>query len=51
LNIPDGKHKIEFKFQPASYFIGEKVALGSSGLILVLLGFSIFSIFRKKENA
>lgn len=41
--IPEGSHEIEFRFEPQSYFIGEKVSLFSSIttlilLILVLLG-------------
>ncbi len=36
MRIPAGEHKIEFKFEPESYFVGEKVALASSLLILIL---------------
>lgn len=34
--VPAGDHKIEFKFEPASFYIGEKVSLAAS-LILILL--------------
>ena len=37
LIIPAGTHKIEFKFEPKSYYIGEKIAL--IGSILLLLSF------------
>ena len=37
MRVPAGEHTIEFKFEPTSYYTGEKVAMGSSGLILLLL--------------
>lgn len=41
MRVPEGNHVIEFKFHPRSYFLGEKVSLASS-LILVLLSLGIF---------
>lgn len=35
--IPAGEHKIEFRFRPKAYFTGEKIALVSSLLMLLLL--------------
>jgi hypothetical protein len=40
--LPAGAHKVEMKFEPKSYFAGEKVSLASSLLILLLLGGAIF---------
>lgn len=37
--IPKGTTKVEFKFNPSSYSIGENVAYTSSILLLLLLGF------------
>ncbi|MBI5541207.1 MAG: YfhO family protein [Bacteroidia bacterium] len=43
--IPASKHKIEFKFEPEGYIIGEKVSLASSILlVLMLLGTAFFEI-------
>ena len=39
LRVPAGQHTIEFRYEPPSYYAGEKVALISSLLILALLGF------------
>jgi len=35
--VPQGKHEIEFRFEPKSYFIGNKIAYASSGLLLLLI--------------
>jgi hypothetical protein len=40
MKVPEGKHTIEFKFHPNSYFMGEKVSMASS-LILLLLALGI----------
>jgi hypothetical protein len=36
MRVPAGEHQIEFRFEPQSYFAGEKVAYGSSAIMLVL---------------
>jgi hypothetical protein len=36
MKVPEGKHTIEFKFHPNSYFMGEKVSMASSLLLLLL---------------
>lgn len=48
--IPAGNHKIEFKFHPYQYFVGEKISLASS---LILLGGCfgfLYMQFRKKPE-
>jgi hypothetical protein len=37
LEVPAGKHKIEFKFEPASYAIGEKISYTGSTILILLL--------------
>ncbi|MCX6270219.1 MAG: YfhO family protein [Bacteroidetes bacterium] len=50
--IPAGKHKIEFRFEPRSYYVGEKIALSSSILLIILVvGMILYELsawFRKK---
>lgn len=38
--LPPGEHNIEFRFEPRSYFVGEKISLAGSLLMaLIILGF------------
>jgi hypothetical protein len=37
MRVPAGEHTIEFKFEPASFYTGEKIAMAGSGIILLLL--------------
>ncbi|MEJ5302059.1 MAG: YfhO family protein [Bacteroidales bacterium] len=53
--VPEGKHKIEFRFEPKSYYVGEKIALaGSLLLIFLFIGMLAFEIrknfFTPKEK-
>jgi len=47
--LPGGNHKLEFKFEPASYYTGEKISLLASILLIVGLGFAVFK--EQKEEA
>ena len=53
MRVPAGKHTIEFKFHPRAYFIGEKISLGSSLIMLLLflglVGFEVLKAFRKEK--
>ena len=35
--LPAGVHKVEFKFEPKAFFIGEKISMISSIIILLIL--------------
>ncbi len=48
LNIPSGKHTIEFKFEPRPYVIGNKVTMASSWLLFLLV-LGCFGWSLKKE--
>lgn len=42
MRVPSGEHEIEFRFEPRSYYTGEKIAIATASgtllLILILLG-------------
>ena len=42
MKIPAGKHIVEFKFEPQSYYQGERISLISSILLLSILAFAGF---------
>ena len=39
MEVPEGNHKIEFKFEPEKYYLGEKISLASSAVLIILLVF------------
>ena len=47
--IPAGKHQIEFKFEPSSYYFGNKVSLASSILLLLAVGGYLFYSFKIRK--
>jgi hypothetical protein len=49
--VPGGKHKIEFKFEPKSYIVGEKISLAGS-LVLIFFLLLVFGreIFVSLKN-
>ncbi|MGY4383125.1 hypothetical protein ACVWYN_000144 [Pedobacter sp. UYP24] len=43
-----GNHKVEFKFEPVSYYLGEKISLVGTILLLAALGFAFYSERKNK---
>jgi len=48
--LPSGKHQIDFVFEPSSYYVGEKISLASSVLLLLFAIFVFYKEFFKKNN-
>lgn len=46
-----GNHKVEFKFEPTSYYMGENISLAGSVLLLGFLGFAFYTETKKKKAA
>lgn len=44
-----GNHKVEFKFEPKSYYTGEKISLAGSVLLLGFLGLGFYTERKKKK--
>jgi hypothetical protein len=49
MNIPAGKHTIEFRFEPASYAKGNAIALWSTVVALLVMLAAIVMDIRKKK--
>lgn len=50
--VPAGEHTIEFKFEPKSYYTGEKISgISSIFIILILLSSLYFYLRKPKEEA
>ncbi len=50
MTIPQGKHTIEFRFEPRSYIIGEKISLVFSIIIFIALGLVGILAFKQNKN-
>ena len=45
--VPANSKIIEFKFEPPSYYVGERVAYASSIILLLALGFISYKEMKK----
>ena len=49
--LPAGEHTVEFKFEPQSYYIGNKISLASSLLlILAIIGYGFTELKKRKKK-
>jgi hypothetical protein len=48
--VPAGNHKIEFKFEPTSYFLGKKISIISSIILLLGVVGAIFYSLKKAKT-
>ncbi len=49
--LPSGNHKIDWKFEPRSYFLGEKISLFGSILLSLILAIAIYREIVRKRPA
>jgi hypothetical protein len=47
--LPGGNHKIEFKFEPTSYYTGEIISLIASILLILGLGYAFYTEMKSKN--
>ena len=50
LELPAGEHKVEFRFEPATYIAGEKISFAFNLALLALVGFAAWSGFRPSSS-
>ncbi len=51
MKIPAGKHVVEFRFEPQSYYTGKTISLiGSILVLLIFVGGIYWTFFKKKEE-
>ena len=49
--IPEGKHKVEFKFEPDNYYKTQTVSIAGSILAsLIIIGYFVYSLTRKSDT-
>ncbi len=48
--IPVGNHKVEFKFHPTSYYVGEDISLAGSILLVLALGGVVYTETKNKKK-
>lgn len=50
VEVPAGKHKIEFKYEPDVYYVGENISLACSSILLLIFGWAVYNEFKRKNN-
>ncbi|MEL7001351.1 MAG: YfhO family protein, partial [Bacteroidota bacterium] len=50
LEVEQGDHTIEFRFEPDAYFVGNKAMMASSGIIILLLLAMIILSFKENKS-
>ena len=48
--IPKGEHEIVFKFEPNSYYVGNKISLASSLVLLLACAAGVFVFIKRRKN-
>ncbi len=48
--VPKGRHKIEFKFEPETYYTGKKIAMGTNFVLILVFIVSIGGLYLKKSK-
>jgi hypothetical protein len=48
--VPKGKHKIEFKFEPETYYMGKKVSIGANLFLIIIFGISLGGIIIRRKK-
>ncbi|MDR2887536.1 MAG: YfhO family protein [Bacteroidales bacterium] len=50
MTVPPGNHEITFRFEPASYYAGNRIAYASSGIfVLLVAGYTVLTVLKKRK--
>ncbi|MBE2226297.1 MAG: YfhO family protein [Ignavibacteria bacterium] len=49
--VPKGKHKIEFKFEPETYYAGKNISMGTNILLVAILGIAVGGMYFRRKKA
>ena len=49
LELSPGNHEIEFRFEPSSYYIGNKIMMVSSWILALVIAFGIFTLWKESK--
>jgi hypothetical protein len=50
MRIPAGQHTIEWKYEPATHYTGEKISLASSILLMLFVLAVAFKEYRRRAE-
>lgn len=50
MNLPAGKHEIDFRFEPASFTTGRTITIWSNILLMIIIVAAIFFSFKKRKT-
>lgn len=49
--VPKGRHKIEFRFEPQTYYTGKNISMASNILLVAILGIGIGGMYFRRKKA
>lgn len=50
IEVPAGEHEVRLTFKPRSYYLGEKLSLGSTALLALFMIFYLLRLYWKKRS-
>jgi len=49
--VPKGKHKIEFKFEPETYYAGKSISMGTNFVLIAIFAAALGGMFIKRRKS
>jgi hypothetical protein len=51
IELGPGKHRIEFRFEPNAYYVGNKIMMMSSLILMLIIGYGLFMFWKQTKTA